>query len=105
MLDLYFGPGACAGRRSRRLCSLRFSQAQQPSVTVAESSPNPQQNVVHLTLGFSPVGELSSVAFEGAVMRIIILAAVLAVSSALGGCFHFHTSQVYSAPQALPPLK
>jgi hypothetical protein len=46
-----------------------------------------------------------SVAFEGAVMRIIILAAVLAVSSALGGCFHFHTSQVYSAPQALPPLK
>ena len=54
---------------------------------------------------FSPVGELSSVAFEGAVMRIIMLAAVLAVSAALGGCFHFHTSQVYSAPQALPPLK
>lgn len=45
------------------------------------------------------------VAFEGAVMRIIVLAAVLAASCALGGCFHFHTSQVYSAPQALPPLK
>jgi hypothetical protein len=38
-------------------------------------------------------------------MRIIVLAAVLAACCALGGCFHFHTSQVYSAPQALPPLK
>ena len=47
MLDLYFGPGACACRRSRRLCSRCFARAQQPSVTVAESSPNPQQNVVH----------------------------------------------------------
>jgi hypothetical protein len=46
------------------------------------------------------------VAFEGAVMRIIVIAAVLAASCALGGCFfHFHTSQVYTAPQPLPPLK
>ena len=47
MLDLYFGPGACTRRRSRQLCSRRFARAQQPFVTVAESSPNPQQNVVH----------------------------------------------------------
>ena len=57
MLDLYFGPGACARRRSCRLCSRRFARAQLPSVTVAELSPNPQQNVVHLTFDFSPVGD------------------------------------------------
>jgi hypothetical protein len=38
-------------------------------------------------------------------MRITVVAAILAVSSALGGCFHFHQSQVYTAPQPLPPLK
>jgi hypothetical protein len=38
-------------------------------------------------------------------MRIFVVAAILAASCVLGGCFHFHTSQVYSAPQALPPLK
>jgi hypothetical protein len=38
-------------------------------------------------------------------MRIIVVAAILAASSVLGGCFHFHTSQVMTAPQALPPLK
>jgi hypothetical protein len=75
------------------------------SVTVAESSPNPQQNMVHLTFVFFASWRCVKVAFEGAVMRIIVLAAVLAASCALGGCFHFHTSQVYSAPQALPPLK
>jgi len=38
-------------------------------------------------------------------MRIIFAAAIFAVSFALGGCFRFHQSQVYSAPQQLPPLK
>jgi hypothetical protein len=38
-------------------------------------------------------------------MRIIVFAAFLAASCALGGCFHFHTSQVYSAPQPLKALK
>jgi uncharacterized membrane protein len=38
-------------------------------------------------------------------MRIILAAAILAVSFALGGCFHFHQSQVYTVPQSLPPLK
>ena len=39
-------------------------------------------------------------------MRIIVAAAVITVASlALSGCFHFHQSQVYTAPQALPPLK
>jgi hypothetical protein len=38
-------------------------------------------------------------------MRIIVFAMVIAASSALGGCFHFHQSQVYTAPQPLPPLK
>jgi uncharacterized membrane protein len=38
-------------------------------------------------------------------MRSIVVAAVIAVSFALVGCFHFHQSQVYTAPQALPPLK
>jgi hypothetical protein len=38
-------------------------------------------------------------------MRIIVAAAMLAVSFALAGCFHFHQSQVYTAPQPLPPLK
>jgi hypothetical protein len=38
-------------------------------------------------------------------MRIIVVAAVLAASFALGGCFHH--SQVYTteAPHPLPPLK
>ena len=48
---------------------------------------------------------LRNVAFEGGVMRMLVVAAVIAASFALGGCFHFHTSQVYTAPQALPPLK
>ena len=38
-------------------------------------------------------------------MRTIVAAAVIAASFLLGGCFHFHQSQVYAAPQALPPLK
>jgi hypothetical protein len=38
-------------------------------------------------------------------MRIILFAAMIAAASALGGCFHFHQSQVYTAPQPLPPLK
>ena len=38
-------------------------------------------------------------------MRSIVVAAVIAASFALGGCFHFHQSQVYAAPQPLPPLK
>jgi hypothetical protein len=38
-------------------------------------------------------------------MRIIVFAAIIAAPSALCGCFHFHQSQVYTAPQALPPLK
>jgi hypothetical protein len=38
-------------------------------------------------------------------MRIIVMAAIIAASSILGGCFHFHQSQVYTAPQPLPPLK
>jgi hypothetical protein len=45
------------------------------------------------------------VAFEGTVMRILVVAAVIAASCALSGCFHFHTSQVVTAPQPLPPLK
>jgi len=36
---------------------------------------------------------------------MFVLAAVIAAASALGGCFHFHQSQVYTAPQPLPPLK
>ena len=42
---------------------------------------------------------------RGSVMRMFVLAAVIAAASALGGCFHFHQSQVYTAPQPLPPLK
>jgi len=39
-------------------------------------------------------------------MRSIVAAAVIAASCALGGCFfHFHTSEVYTAPQPLPPIK
>jgi hypothetical protein len=38
-------------------------------------------------------------------MRILFVVATLATCVALGGCFHFHTSQVYTAPQPLPPLK
>jgi len=38
-------------------------------------------------------------------MRVVFLAAVIAASSALAGCFHFHQSQIYTAPQPLPPLK
>jgi hypothetical protein len=39
-------------------------------------------------------------------MRTILFAAFLAATSlVLSGCFHFHQSQVYTAPQALPPLK
>jgi hypothetical protein len=39
-------------------------------------------------------------------MRILVFAALIAATSlALSGCFHFHQSQVYTAPQALPPLK
>jgi hypothetical protein len=38
-------------------------------------------------------------------MRIIFAATIFAASFALGGFFHFHQNQVYSAPQPLPPLK
>jgi hypothetical protein len=38
-------------------------------------------------------------------MRIMVFAMVIAAASALAGCFHFHQSQVYTAPQPLPPLK
>src|SRR6185295_10791304 len=41
-----------------------------------------------------------TVRVEGAVMRIIVVAAGLAATCLLGGCFHFHTSQVYSAPSS-----
>jgi len=75
------------------------------SITVAITSPNPRRDVVHSALSFAEL-ESVIVAFEGVVMRIILIAAVFAASCALGGCFfHFHTSQVYTAPQALPPLK
>ena len=57
-----------------------------------------------LRLFFASLASVT-VRVEGAVMRIIVVAAVLAASCLLGGCFHFHTSQVYSAPQPLPPLK
>jgi hypothetical protein len=38
-------------------------------------------------------------------MRVIVGAAVMAALFVLGGCFHFHQSQVYTAPQPLPPIK
>jgi hypothetical protein len=37
-------------------------------------------------------------------MRILLAAAAIAASVALGGCFH-HQATVVETPQALPPLK
>lgn len=40
-------------------------------------------------------------------MRIVLAMMAIATGLVLGGCFHFHKSQVYTAevPQPLPPLK
>jgi hypothetical protein len=72
--------------------------------TVAKSSPNARRNVVQSPEFFAGLASVI-VAFEGTVMRILVVAAVIAASCALSGCFHFHTSQVVTAPQPLPPLK
>ena len=37
-------------------------------------------------------------------MRILLAAAAIAASFALGGCFH-HQAAVVEVPQSLPPLK
>jgi uncharacterized membrane protein len=70
---------------------------------VAIAPPIVTQNMLDWE-DFRPAASVS-VEYQEAVMRIIVVAAIFAVSFALTGCFHFHQSQVYTAPQALPPLK
>jgi hypothetical protein len=74
------------------------------SIGVAITSPITDQSMLDLGCKVFASGERVS-RVRGPVMRIVLAAAIFAVSFALAGCFHFHQSQVYTAPQSLPPLK
>jgi hypothetical protein len=74
------------------------------SIGVAITSPITDQSMLDLGCKVFASGERVS-RVRGPVMRIVLAAVIFAVSFALAGCFHFHQSQVYTAPQSLPPLK
>jgi hypothetical protein len=99
-LDLHFRSAAWLSECPHRLCSLRLTAVRYCCNFVTKCAAK----CGALALSSRRFGG-RDVAFEGVVMRIFVVAAVIAASCALGGCFHFHTSQVVTAPQPLPPLK
>jgi hypothetical protein len=54
---------------------------------------------------FLPYGMRDSNEYEGAVMRIFVAIAAMAVCFALGGCFHHNQVVTTEAAHPLPPLK